>query len=756
MIRRYRLSPAEGWTTLVLVLLVCLTMAWTIDDARWVLGRPEYLDHLGFAAIGGVLVGFVGAKVGWGRWLTYLVGCVIAALVVPLLTGMHAFPQGASPHDLYEATAAAVVTAYIDIAIRNLPATPQYLHYIFSLGILVWATSMFASYAVFGHRRSLNAVIVVGIVLVGNMALTLNDELPFLVFYSLASLLLLVRTHVFDEQSEWLRRRIGDPGSISSVYLQGGTVFIAVTVAASVALTQTAASAPLAGAWHGVEDGLISLSRSVSRFLPTGGTTRSIGLSFGADTQVGQVWSTDQGLALTIARSPADKFAYYWRAVTYDRIDLKGWGRSASTTDSRPPDAPPLDGLADGTLPDGLHRTTFTVTPAEFRLPTMLSPLTPAEVDQSVRVTHIGAGGYFSTMEREGGSGPYTITALVPVEGNEPGQLNTAALRATGTDYPQEIVDLYTDVTPGLLGPETRKLEAKIRAEAASTAPVDLADQLVKELHSTTYTYAVDVRDLDCANLSVPECFTTYRRGFCQYYAATMAVVLRDLGVPVRIAEGFLPGARSASGSEQILFSSAHAWVEVYFPGYGWVPFDPTGGGVAQLAPLPSGRPVSSVAPGASTNVGPRVSVFPIRDPEIDRGGATQSASRGSVGPLVVVGLLLLVIVVGVAFIAWQRGPRGPTTADGAYGMVTRLATRFGFGPRPTQTVYEFSGSLGDILPGSRPELEVVARAKVESTYGRAVLGEDRVAALLGAQRRLRLSLLRLAFRRRGRSRRRR
>jgi len=329
-------------------------------------------------------------------------------------------------------------------------------------------------------------------------------------------------------------------------------------------------------------------------------------------------------------------------------------------------------------------------------------------------------------------------------------------LRATGTDYPQEIVDLYTDVTPGLLGPETRKLEAKIRAEAASTAPVDLADQLVKELHSTTYTYAVDVRDLDCANLSVPECFTTYRRGFCQYYAATMAVVLRDLGVPVRIAEGFLPGARSASGSEQILFSSAHAWVEVYFPGYGWVPFDPTGGGVAQLAPLPSGRPVSSVAPGASTNVGPRVSVFPIRDPEIDRGGATQSASRGSVGPLVVVGLLLLVIVVGVAFIAWQRGPRGPTTADGAYGMVTRLATRFGFGPRPTQTVYEFSGSLGDILPGSRPELEVVARAKVESTYGRAVLGEDRVAALLGAQRRLRLSLLRLAFRRRGRSRRRR
>ena len=46
-------------------------MAWAIDDARWVLGRPDYLDLLVLAAVGGVLVGFIGPKVGWGRWLTY-------------------------------------------------------------------------------------------------------------------------------------------------------------------------------------------------------------------------------------------------------------------------------------------------------------------------------------------------------------------------------------------------------------------------------------------------------------------------------------------------------------------------------------------------------------------------------------------------------------------------------------------------------------------------------------------------------------
>ena len=767
---RYSLAPAEGWLTLGLVFLVCFTMAWAIRDARWVLGRIEHLDLLVLAAAGGVLAGFIGAKVGWGRWLTYLIGSVFAALVVPLLTGLVAFHAGASPQVLYQATASSVVAAYIDIAILNLAATPQFLHYIFSLGIFVWATSMFASYAVFGHRRALNGVIVVGLVLVGNMALTLEDELPYLIVYSVASLFLLIRTHVFDEQSEWLRRRIGDPASISSVYLRGGTVFIVAAVLASLVLTQTAASAPLAGAWDGVEDGLITVSRSVSRFLPTGGSTRSIGLTFGSDTQVGQIWNTDGALALTVERRPSDKGEYYWRAVAYDQIDVRGWSRTTPTTVVRPAGSSVFALLADDVLaipgdvvtipPDaalgGLHSFRFTVTPVDFRLSTMLSPQTPTQVDEGVRLTTVGKSGYFATMDRDGGAGPYTITALVPVEGNDPGQLSETALRATeAVVLPDEIRSLYLGVAPGLIGPEALKLEAKVRAAAKSSAPIDLAIQMVNELHSKDFTYAVDIRDLDCAKLSTVECFATYKRGFCQYYAATMAVLMRHMGVPARIAEGFLPGAVDPStGIEPIPFSNAHAWVEVYFPGFGWVPFDPTGGGVAQLAPLPSGPPLPSAAPRASASVGPRASQAAREPGDPDRTGAIGSTNRGSAGPLVVVGLLLLLIVGAIAFIAWQRAPRRTTTADGAYGMVTRMTSRLGFGPRPTQTVYEFTGSLSEMLPGSRPELQTVARAKVESAYGRAILGEEGIATLLAAQRRLRLDLLRLLFRRRGRPRR--
>ncbi|HEX7950856.1 MAG TPA: transglutaminase domain-containing protein [Candidatus Limnocylindrales bacterium] len=756
MNRRIPLAPVEGWATFALTVLLSLTFAWSLDDARWVLGRPEYLDFLQWTALGGVLAGFVGAKVGWGRWLTYLVGSIFAALLVPLIVGSVGLRDGGSLRELYVATAAAVVNAYRDIVVNNQASTIQYLHYLLTLGLLVWATSMFASYAIFGHHRPLGAVAAVGLLLVGDMALTINDQLIYLVVYSLAALLLLIRGHVIEEQSEWLRRRIGDPASISSVYLRGGTAFVSVAVIGALLLTQTASSAPLAGAWAGMKEGLTSLSSAVSRFLPAGGANRSFGVSFGPSAAVQRVWTTDPSLALTVQLSPGDDTNYYWRAATYDRIDLTGWSQTNTTTVERAAAAGLLTGYADNVAPEGRKELTFSVSPADYREPRILSPATPVSIDEETRLTVTGRDGYFATAEREGGSGPYTVTALVPVEGDGPGQLNEELLRAAGTDYPPEVRSLYLGVAAGQFGPFARQLEAKIVAEAPSSTPYDLAATMVKELHSSAFNYRTDVRDLNCAGISTVECFAQFKRGFCQYYAATMAVLLRDLGVPTRIAQGFLPGSRDRqTGQERIFNSNAHAWVEVYFPNVGWVTFDPTGGGIAQLAPLPSGRPLPSGA--KATSGAARLTRPPETDPFAnDPSGSVPSRSRGtSLGPLVAIGVLLVLAFLGLAFIVWQRGPRSGTTADMAYGTVTRLAARFGFGPRPTQTVYEFTGSLAEVLPGSRPELETVAVAKVESAYGQRLLGADRIAALRTAQRRLRLGLLRLAFRRKDRPRRR-
>src|SRR5205823_3471619 len=72
------------------------------------------------------------------------------------------------------------------------------------------------------------------------------------------------------------------------------------------------------------------------------------------------------------------------------------------------------------------------------------------------------------------------------------------------------------------------------------------------------------------------------RRGFCEYFASAMAVLLRTQGIPARVATGFQSGYyNDVSGTWVIRASDAHAWVEAWIEGRGWVTFDPTPPGVA-------------------------------------------------------------------------------------------------------------------------------------------------------------------------------
>ena len=401
------------------------------------------------------------------------------------------------------------------------------------------------------------------------------------------------------------------------------------------------------------------------------------------------------------------------------------------------------------------------MTPNRFTGSTILSPQTPISVDQGVRLTTVGEGGYFATMDRSDGSGSYTVTALTPVNGNDPGQLNLAALARDRHDLSgRDQGALPADRRRNARAERTRRSRRRSATKRASEAPIDLANQLVAELHSSTYVYQTDVRDVPCAGISTVECFATYKKGFCQYYAPTMAVILRHLGIPTRIAEGFLPGSRDQNAAtEQILVQQRPCLGRGLLPGL-------------RLAHVRPDRRQRVAARAAAVGQPDRERLAPAdpehRVAEAARHGARTTGGAGrhgagpfpggpaSLGPLVAVLALLLLIVGAVAFLTWQRGPRGGTTADDAYGTVTRIASRFGFGPRPNQTVYEYAGVLGDVLPTVRPELETVARAKVESVYAREILGDERLASLKAAQRRLRVSLLRLAFRRKERRRRRR
>jgi len=760
MIRRIVNGPEEGWLSLGLILLMCVVMAWAIDDVAPVMGIGEYTDFLTWAAVGGVFFGFIGPQVGWGRWRTYLVGSIFAALLLPIVVGGN-LDHAPGLAGQFVATATAAVNAYFDLVYYQHAFTQEYGHHLLVIGLVIWATSMFAAYAAFGHRRPINAVVMVGVVLVINMSLTPSNQLGYMVVYSLASLVLLIRFHALDEQSEWLRRRIGDPTAISSIYLRGGSAFIALAVVGSMVLTLSATSAPLAGAWDGVSSNVIDMTRSFAKFLPGGPNNRSFDADFGEDTLIRGYWISSGGVAATIAMPPGAPKGLYWKAVTFDRFDLSSW------QSTRPADVPRAAGdtLLDGTLdeiPPGLATTslTFTVTPESYTGKYILSPLIPDKIDQDTTVKAIGPGGFTEGIVRDSSSQTYQVTAAIPVtDGSNPGGIDQAKLIEAGTDYPPEVTDLYLPKTEYQMGTEATKLLAQMLEVAGGQdkSPFEIAESFQSQFQDpANFTYQADVSQLNCArdHLSTVDCFATYKRGYCQYYATTMAVFLRELGIPSRLVEGYLPGSRdSRTGIETLLEKDRHEWVEVYFPGYGWQMFDPTGGKLAdQLVPLAPGQASASHTPKPSGSRGPASSAGATKDPfgeRPDGAGSVGSSGKGpGAGLLGAIAVLLLIVMGSVAFIVWRRGPRGGTSPDRAYGTVTRIASRLGFGPRPNQTVYEYAGALADVLPDARPALETVARAKVESTYGRTDIAGDRLQALREAERRLRVSLLRLVFRR--------
>ena len=98
-----------------------------------------------------------------------------------------------------------------------------------------------------------------------------------------------------------------------------------------------------------------------------------------------------------------------------------------------------------------------------------------------------------------------------------------------------------------------------------------------QHFHSEGFVYSTDVEAADDAG-ALLEFLTKTRTGFCQQYTAAMVVMVRALGLPARIAVGYRSGTQQEDGSYLVQSNDAHVWVEVLFPGYGWLQFEPEPG----------------------------------------------------------------------------------------------------------------------------------------------------------------------------------
>ena len=168
----------------------------------------------------------------------------------------------------------------------------------------------------------------------------------------------------------------------------------------------------------------------------------------------------------------------------------------------------------------------------------------------------------------------------------------------------------YYEVPSGL--PPTAR-QAAVSVTEGSSTPFDKALTL-QQWFRDNFTYDLTVQ-IGNSNDAI-DAFLRERRGFCQQFAGTFAVMARTLGIPARVAVGYTPGDLRSDGLFHVFGRHAHAWPEVWFDGIGWVAFEPTPGrgspdGVSYTGVSPAqddsrGTPGNGNAPSPSTSIATR------------------------------------------------------------------------------------------------------------------------------------------------------
>jgi transglutaminase-like putative cysteine protease len=251
---------------------------------------------------------------------------------------------------------------------------------------------------------------------------------------------------------------------------------------------------------------------------------------------------------------------HYWRSITYDIYTGRGWAtRDIQTSDY----------LAEESL-DLLPFEAQLEVQQEVRIVGDVGGLLHATgaldtVDQDYTVAWRSHEDMFgATLE----STTYRAVSLVSIATEE-------QLRSAGSDYPEWIQDRYLalpDTVPDRVLGLARDLTA--------TEPTPYDRALAIETFLRSYPYNLDVSLPPAGTQDVVDYFLfDLREGYCDYYATSMVVLARAAGLPARLVLGYAPGAYEAHGAVYIVTEAeAHAWAEVYFPEYGWIEFEPTGG----------------------------------------------------------------------------------------------------------------------------------------------------------------------------------
>jgi transglutaminase-like putative cysteine protease len=423
----------------------------------------------------------------------------------------------------------------------------------------------------------------------------------------------------------------------------------------------------------------------------------------------------------------------YLRIANDTQFDIGSWFPQGSGTDVAVGFAPgplPRDiNPADGGI--GNDETTVTAKLTLEANATGVTPLAPFTGDPtSASLPGVASG----TVATAGSSDLLTVDEVQLSRQIKAGTvLQTSAdistatpaqLRAAGKNYPSwttQYTDMQDDVSQGV---ETIHSLALQWTNGLSD-PYDQASAIEQHLRNPVlFQYTLTPPADNNANTwPVVYFLTTSHKGYCQYFASAMGSMLRSLGIPTRLVSGYGPGTtrtqtgRSGDRTQEVTTSDAHSWVEAYFPGYGWIPFEPTPPSTqGNYQPFPRGQsgtggPVPT--PGATAK--PVPTLKPGNTGGDQQVGLTPKA-HASVPAAVVISLSVLaaVVLVIVGALLWLLLPR---SLAGAWKRVETLGVLSGVDRRKAETHRAFAARLARARPRAESALGELATLTARAEF---------------------------------------
>ncbi len=577
----------DNWLHPLLVCLLYLTMALTFVAAGWTEEGA------------GVFMGVVAGAVGCGLLVTYARFSAMLMLGFGLLAGLCwtvLLVAGQVPEEgirglLLQGFNPLQSRAYLLLGLWGNWArevvtqgfSGNNLSFLLNLSFYLWWIAYFGTWTLLRFGLSWRSLIMAGVVTGVNTYYAPEPVNGLFIFFLFVGLLVLISAHLISLQWRWRDIRIRFSADILFDFMQSGLLFSVLVVGGAWSIPRLGLSptlndvlTPISRVWEDTTDRIAAWNQGVNQQQRAGEASFNATLTLG-----GARVSSDQPVMRVAAAE-----GRYWRANVYDVFDGRQWENSGQARSSL---------RAESTVPvpawDKRTRRVQQITPLRdlgfvvLAAPDIVQMTVPAVARYDVVSDPI-----FTDLRlppESGDAAPVDtwelqyVLSQTPLLPDVPYQVLSSLTTATiwdmenaSAEIPEDIRARYLQV-PASVDPAVAQLATTLTAGAKT----QYAKAKALETALRRIPYAEDIKGAPPGTDPVGYFLFELQRGYCDYYATSMVVMLRLLDIPARLATGYAEGEFQPETQDFLVKQEdAHTWVEVYFAGLGWIEFEPTAG----------------------------------------------------------------------------------------------------------------------------------------------------------------------------------